>query len=123
MEPLADVAALEQRLGRSLVGEERAQAEAALSDASTTVRAYGDAWPDPAEAPAIAVAVTLAAAERRVRNPEGYRSELQGAYQYQLPASLPVGAGLTDGEARLIRAAVGASGVFAVPVESLGGSL
>ncbi|MGG7570380.1 hypothetical protein [Streptomyces sirii] len=123
MTPLADVAALEQRLGRSLAGEERAQAEAALADASATVRAYGDAWPDPAKAPAIAVAVTLVAAERRVRNPEGYRSELQGAYQYQLPASLPVGAGLTDGEARLIRAAVGASGVFAVPVECLGGSL
>ncbi|MER7984229.1 hypothetical protein ABTY53_01285 [Streptomyces noursei] len=121
--PLADLAALEQRLGRELVGEERSQAEAALTDASALVRAYGDAWPDPGRAPAVAVAITLAAAERRVRNPEGYRSELQGAYQYQLPASLPVGAGLTDGEARMIRAAVGAAGVFSVPVESLGGSL
>ncbi|ANZ19948.1 hypothetical protein ACH4YO_19235 [Streptomyces noursei] len=123
MKPLADTAALEQRLGRELVGEERAQAEAALADASALVRAYGDAWPDPAKAPAVAVAITLAAAERRVRNPEGYRSELQGAYQYQLSASLPVGVGLTDGEARMLRAAVGASGVFAVPVESLGGAL
>ncbi|AIA05407.1 hypothetical protein [Streptomyces noursei] len=121
--PLADVAALEQRLGRELVGEERVQAEAALADASALVRAYGDAWLDPGRAPAVAVAITLAAAERRVRNPEGYRSEQQGAYQYQLPASLPIGVGLTDGEARMLRAAVGAAGVFSVPVESLGGSL
>ncbi|MGW1837078.1 hypothetical protein [Streptomyces sp. NPDC002067] len=123
MTPLADVPALEQRLGRELVGDERSQAQAALADASAAVRAYGDAWPDPQRAPAIAVAVTLAAAERRVRNPEGFRSELLGGYQYQLPASLPVGTGLTDGEARLIRAAVGVSGIFAVPVESLGGPL
>ncbi|KWT60603.1 hypothetical protein ADL21_18295 [Streptomyces albus subsp. albus] len=122
-QPLADIAALEKRLARELVGEERTQAETALADASAIVRAHGDAWPDPAKAPAIVVAVTLAAAERRVRNPEGYRSELQGGYQYQLPGSLPVGAGLTDSEARMVRAAVGACGIFAVPMESLGGSL
>ncbi len=45
MKPLAEMAALEQRLGRELVGEERVQAEATLADASALVRAYGDAWP------------------------------------------------------------------------------
>ncbi|UQI46723.1 phage Gp19/Gp15/Gp42 family protein [Streptomyces sp. HU2014] len=123
MSPLADIAALEARLGWALVGQERAQAEAALADASALVRAYGHPWPDPARAPDVAVSITLAAAERRVRNPEGYRSEMQGSYQYQLPASLPSGVALTDAEIRLLRSLTGASGLYSVPISGLGGPL
>ncbi|WP_338932632.1 hypothetical protein WEB32_29655 [Streptomyces netropsis] len=123
MTPLADLAALEARLGRTLAGEERTQAEAALADASAQVRAHGLPWPNPATAPAIVVSVVLAAAERRTRNPDGFRMEMQGAYQYQLPASLPVGAALSEAEIRLVRSAAGFGGVFSVPMESLGGSL
>ncbi|MFE9396782.1 hypothetical protein [Streptomyces flavidovirens] len=123
MIPLADVAALEARLGRTLTGDERTQAEAALVAASAQVRAYGLPWTDPVKAPAIVVTITLDAAERKTRNPEGYRSENQGAYSYQLPASLPVAAGLTPGEIRQVQRAAGFLGLFAVPMESLGGSL
>ncbi|MEU7200270.1 hypothetical protein [Streptomyces sp. NPDC045470] len=123
MTPLAEITALEARMGRTLAGEERVLAQAALADASAMVRAFGLPWPDPAKAPDVAVAITLAAAERRTRNPDGYRSEMQGSYQYQLPASTPAGVALTDGEVRLLRSAVGVSGLFSVPMERLGGSL
>ncbi|WP_172384859.1 hypothetical protein [Streptomyces sp. MNP-20] len=123
MMPLADVAALEARLGRTLAGQERTQAEAALTDASTQVRAHGLPWPDPATAPAIVVTTVVDAAERKVRNPDGYRSETQGAYSYQLPGFLPAGTGLTETEVQTIQRAAGLTGLFSVPVESLGGPL
>ncbi|MBH1936504.1 hypothetical protein I5Q34_19855 [Streptomyces sp. AV19] len=123
MTPLARIEALEARMSRTFTGAERAQAETALADASAVVRAHGLPWPDPAAAPDIAVQVTLAAAERRVRSPEGYRSEMQGSYQYALPASLPVGVGLTAGEIRLVRAAAGVTGVFSAPIQAYGGTL
>ncbi|QMU72143.1 hypothetical protein [Streptacidiphilus sp. P02-A3a] len=122
--PLADVDALATRLGWSLAGPDADVAEAALADASALVRAVaGMPWLDATTAPDIAVSVVLAAAERRVRNPEGYRMEMQGSYQYQLPASAPSGIGLTSDETRMIRAAAGIGGLFQVPVASLGGSL
>ncbi|WP_405016414.1 hypothetical protein OHV05_04325 [Kitasatospora sp. NBC_00070] len=71
----------------------------------------------------MARSVVLAAAERRVRSPEGYRMEMQGSYSYQLPASAPVGVDLTPGEARLIRSAAGSTGLFSVPIAGIGGSL
>lgn len=121
--PLAGIDELSTRLGFTPVGAELALAEAALADASTLVRAHGLPWPDKATAPAVVVSVVLAASERRVRRPEGYRSEMQGSYQYQLPASAPTGVELTSGEMRLIRAACGVTGVYSVPIEGLGGSL
>lgn len=120
--PLADVPELEARLGRSLVDEERTTAEAVLNDASAVVRAYGLPWPDPATAPDIAVTVCLAAAERKMRNPEGIRQEMEGGYQYTL-ASGPSGVELTAAEIRMLQYNIGARGVFSVPVESLGGTL
>ena len=123
MEPLATLEELTARLGYRLEGDERVMAEAALADASALVRAYGLPWPSREKAPAVAVAVTLAAAERRVRNPEGYRAESQGGYSYQLPATAPMGVGLTDAEIRLLRAEAGAGSVYSVPVERHGGTL
>lgn len=122
-EPLADLDQLTVRLGYQLDPTESALALAALSDASAMVRAYGLPWTDPATAPAVVVSVVLAAAERRVRNPEGYRAESQGGYQYQLPAMAPTGVALTDAEIRLIRAEAGAGGLYAVPIVRFGGPL
>lgn len=122
-EPLATLEELTTRLGYVLDERERGIALAALKDASALVRSYGAAWPHRATAPAVAVSVTLAAAERRTRNPEGYRSEAQGGYQYQLPASGPTGVALTDAEIRLLRAEAGMGGIYSVPVEREGGTL
>ncbi|MEU3690543.1 hypothetical protein [Streptomyces narbonensis] len=89
-EPLGKLADLEARMGKPFTDEaERAQAQAALADASDIVRAYGSPhWgcedggrtvPTP---PAVR-AVTLAMAERRMRNPENFVSEGAGEYQYR----------------------------------------
>lgn len=123
MEPLATVDALSMRLGEALTGADETMAEAALTDASALVRHYGLPWPDPATAPTVAVNVTLAAAERRMRNPEGYRSEMLGSYQYQRPASTPTGVALTPEEIRMLQSMAGLSGIHSVPLESLGGVL
>ncbi|MFJ9408575.1 hypothetical protein [Streptomyces sp. NPDC101393] len=121
--PLADVASLEARLGRTLEGPEIPMAEAALDDASAMVRAYGLPWPDPATAPATAISVTLAAAERKLRNPEGYRQEMEGGYQYAFAASMPTGVDLKPSEIRLLQAVAGVSGLFSVQFESFGGAV
>lgn len=123
MESLATLEELTARLGYVLDDAERLIALTALADASALVRAYGLPWRDPATAPLVAVTVTLAAAERRVRNPEGYRSESQGGYSYQRPASAPTGVALTDAEIRLIRAEAGMNGLYSAPVERHGGTL
>ncbi|MBE4791017.1 hypothetical protein [Streptomyces caniscabiei] len=115
--PLASVTDLEQRLKVSLQGDDRTQAEAYLSDASALVRTYGLPWPDPDTAPDIAVTITLAAAERKVRNPEGYRMEMEGSYQYQLPASLPSGVGLTQDEIDILRQVSGSGGLQSVEIQ------
>ncbi|WP_405944751.1 hypothetical protein [Streptomyces sp. NBC_00932] len=115
--PLATIADLVARLGRPLVGEETALAGAALADASALVRHYGLPWPDPATAPDIAVSITLAATERRVRNPEGYRMEMEGSYSYQLPASAPTGVALSDAEIELLRELSGRGGLASVEVQ------
>ncbi|MFD5392757.1 hypothetical protein ACFWJW_00645 [Streptomyces sp. NPDC127097] len=122
-QPLASVEELTARLGYRLDDEERVMAEAALADISAMVRAYGLPWPDPATAPAVVVAVVLAVAERRVRNPEGYRAESQGGYQYQMPATAPTGVELTPVEVQLIRAQAGIGGLYSVQVERHGGVL
>lgn len=117
---MADLATIEQlqvRLGRTLSGTELALAQAALADASALVRTYGLPWPNPATAPDVAVSITLAAAERRVRNPEGYRMEMEGSYQYQLPASAPTGVALTDAEIRVLERLSGSGGLWSVEVQ------
>lgn len=117
MADLATIDELQERLGRVLVEPELSLAKAALADASALVRHYGLPWPDPSTAPAVAVAITLAAAERRVRNPEGYRSELEGSYQYQLPASAPTGVALSDAEIKILEDLSGSAGLYSVEVQ------
>lgn len=117
MVDLATIEQLQVRLGRTLSGTELALAQAALADASALVRSYGLPWPNPATAPDVAVSITLAAAERRVRNPEGYRMEMEGSYQYQLPASAPTGVALTDAEIRVLERLSGSGGLWSVEVQ------
>ncbi|WP_411140252.1 hypothetical protein [Streptomyces sp. x-80] len=114
--PLATIADLEARLGRPLAADELPFAAAALADASALVRTYGLPWSNPATAPDVAISITLAAAERRVRNPEGYRMEMEGNYQYQLPASAPTGMALTKEEIALLAQLSGRSGIASVAI-------
>lgn len=84
------VSALERRLGLdvgSLVGTERARAEEALVDAAVLVlaevpAAKATAWT--ADAPAVAVLVTLKAARREFENPRGMSNEALGEHSVGL---------------------------------------
>jgi hypothetical protein len=86
----AAVSDLEVRLGLepgSLENEDLARAQAALDDASTLVRAEaGKSWVDEdnnSVAPAPVVAISIRAALRAFRNPDGVGSEsLGGLYTY-----------------------------------------
>lgn len=80
MPDLADVDALQARLGRSLSGADLARAEAVISDVSALARAEAEqGWPDaPSGVPADVVAVVLAAARRGFENPEGFISQTMG---------------------------------------------
>ena len=114
---------LEARLGHPRVGAERAMAEQIIEDASAVVRACGLPWPDPETAPAVVRTVTLNVAERKMRNPEGFRSEIEGSYQYHLPASAVTGLTLTPPEEKLIAAAAGLRGVVGMPIAGFGGTV
>lgn len=104
--PLAAVGDLEARLGHTLTAGtvDRARAEAALADASSLIRAEtGSNWladdgvtltaPDPV------VTITIHAALRGYRNPDGFASENLGEYGYRLDA---VGVYLTEEEKRVL---------------------
>lgn len=89
---LAEVADLEVRLRvevGSLSGADLDYAEACLEDASSQVRAAsGRDWVDDEgnlDVPASLVTVTLQAALRGYRNPDGVASENFGVYSYNLP--------------------------------------
>jgi hypothetical protein len=97
--PLAPVSAMETRLGLAagaLSGADLARAGDALADASTLVRLYsGKDW-TPELCPAALVTVTVQAALRAYRNPEGYTGEnFGGAYAY---TTKETGVGLTADE-------------------------
>lgn len=121
MHPLADVTALEARLGREFTEDETPRAEALLEDASALVRdVAGRTWIDPdtellEPVPGSIRWVVLRAAERAVRNPDGFSSESAGDYSYQRTGVEP-GVYLTEGEERAIRRAVGKTGLWTQPV-------
>lgn len=118
MEPLASVADLEIRLGRTFEEAEVPRVQALLEDASELVRdvAGGKTWVDPDTGLLLAVPgavrwVVLRAAERAVRNPEGYSAESAGDYSFQRTGVQP-GIYLTEGEEKAIRRALGKSGLW-----------
>lgn len=122
MEPLASVTDLEIRLGRTFEQAEVARALALLEDASELVRdvAGGKTWVDDTtgelqKVPGSVRWVVLRAAERAVRNPEGYSAESAGDYSFQRTGVQP-GIYLTEGEEKAVRRALGKSGLWTQPV-------
>lgn len=121
MLPLAGVPDLEARLGRELSEDETGRATALLDDASALVRdVAGKTWIDPETDELLPVPgsirwVVLRAAERAIRNPEGYIQESAGDYSYQRRGAEP-GVYLTAGEERAIRKAIGKRGLWTQPV-------
>jgi hypothetical protein len=120
MLPLADLADLEARLGRVFDGEESIRVNALLDDASALTRdEAGMTWIDPDTGLLTAVpgsirAVVLRAAERAVRNPQGFSAESAGDYSYQRTNVEP-GVYLTEGERHIIRKAIGRTGLWTQP--------
>lgn len=121
MLPLADITDLEDRLGRIFTGEEATRVVALLDDASALVRdEAGLTWIDPdtnllTVVPGSIRAVVLRAAERAVRNPDGFSAESAGDYSYQRTNVEP-GVYLTDAERRIVRKALGRSSLWTQPV-------
>jgi len=117
MEPLASVADLEARLGRTFEGAEVPRAVALLDDASALARdVAGTTWIDPGTGALLPVPgsvrwAVLRAAERAVRNPEGYSAESAGDYSFQRTGVQP-GVYLTEAEERAIRKARGKTGLW-----------
>ncbi len=122
--PLASVAALELRLGVSLAGTEADRAGAILDDASALVRSEACRdWLDDEGAlhdvPAVVESVTLAAAYRAFRNPDGVSQTSLG----DASVSYDRGDGqaavyLTRDERKAIRRAAGTSVVGAIELTS-----
>jgi hypothetical protein len=119
---LAPVSALEVRLGvasGSLLGADRARAQACLDDVSALVReAAGLTWTDAfgdlvEEVPGSVVAVVCQAALRGYRNPDGLASESigSGAYAYSYGSEAQAGIYLTDDEIRAVKKAAAGAGV------------
>lgn len=121
MHPLASVADLEARLGTTFTGAQLARAIALLDDASALARdVAGITWIDPdtdalLKVPGSVRWAVLRAAERAVRNPEGYSSESAGDYSYQRTGVQP-GVYLTEAEEKAIRRSFGRTGLWTQPV-------
>jgi len=117
MLPLATVADLEARLGRQFEESELPRIEALLDDASALARdVAGKTWIDPETEELLPVPgsirwAVLRAAERAVRNPDGFSAETAGDYSYQRTGVQP-GVYLTEAEERSIRKAIGKSGLW-----------
>ncbi len=118
MAALATVAELEARMMVTLSNSESVAAGAALDDISALARHYGlPTWGNTTPVPEAVKAVVLAVAERRMRNPEGYVSEMAGEYQYRLPEAGSAGNFFREDELTVIRQASGRVGLASVPVQ------
>ena len=121
MHPLASIADLEARFGATFTGTELARATALLDDASALARdVAGITWIDPDTGDLLAVPgsvrwAVLRAAERAIRNPEGYSSESAGDYSFQRTGVQP-GVYLTEAEEQAIRRALGRTGLWTQPL-------
>lgn len=124
LKALADVSAVELRLGLeigSLQGADLARAQASLDDASALVRAEaGINWLSgdgtTVTAPAQVVTITVKAAMREFKNPDGFTSEQIGDYSYRVDNA--GGVYLTDEERRIIRLSAGGAGLWTVRTPS-----
>lgn len=108
--PLADLAALEDRLGEgTLSGNDQVRAQALLDDASVLVRDVAG-QPDwtAGDAPARAVQIVLAAAQRAYRNPDGLITERIGDASWGYHHGAAPGVYLTKDEVGALRGLAGA---------------
>lgn len=113
-----------ERTGRSLSASELMQVEALIVDASALVvdivndATVTDTWDaaTPATVPASVVPVVVSMVRRGLDNPAGYTSESVGGYSYNGAAGTGVYA--TRSEAKVIRRAVGTSGVGSLNLDS-----
>lgn len=106
MVSLATVAMVAARVGEPITDpEDVALAESVLAEASELVRFHGgQAWPDPATAPAMAVTITVAAAARAYQNPAGFDMERGDMVTFNRGKDYSTGAALTQGEITIIKA-------------------
>lgn len=120
MLPLASVTDLEARIGREFSDAELSRIYALLDDASALARdVAGKTWIDPVTEELLPVPgsvrwAVLRAAERAVRNPQGFSSESAGDYSYQRTGVEP-GVYLTEGEEKAILRSLGRSGLWNQP--------
>jgi len=99
MEPLATRDRLAARVGEPIESaEEIALADEVLAEASALVRHYGRAWPDPETTPAVATAITVAAAARGYLNPAGYQMERSDSATFNRHDEYASGCSLTKAE-------------------------
>lgn len=123
LKSLIEVADLEARLGRVFEGSDQERAQSVLDEASALVRAEsGKDWVSPDDptkivAPSIVKFITLRAAERAIRNPDGFSAETAGDYSYQRNGVSSDGAlYLTDRERQLLARAAGKRALWTQPV-------
>lgn len=118
MAALATVEDLSARMAVTFSEMEEVAARLCLDDISALARLYGlPLWGDATHAvPDVVKAVVLAVAERRMRNPEGYVSEMAGEYSYRLPEAGSAGMFFRADELTTIRQASGRTGIISVPV-------
>lgn len=110
MAALASIPELEVRLGSTLTGTDLARAVAALEDVSVLVRVEGSKEWVPETVPDEARLVTVQAALRAYRNPDGFAGEnIGGAYSYTYGPGSQNGVYLNADEVRLCRIAAGMS--------------
>lgn len=120
MLPLATVEDVESRLARQFTVDETTRVTALLDDASALVRdEAGRTWLDVngvlEAVPAAVRAVVLRAVERAVRNPQGFSAESAGDYSYQR-TGVEQGVYLTEQERKILRRAIGRTGLWTQPV-------
>lgn len=97
--PLATVERLAARVGEPITDAgDIALAEEVLAEASALVRHYGRAWPDPSTTPAVATAITVAAAARGYLNPAGMQMERSDMATFNRHDEYASGCSLTRAE-------------------------
>ena len=116
MEHLATVEQVAARVAEEIsTADELDLADAMLLEASAWVRSYaGQTWADPALAPAVAVAITVAAAARGYMNPAAFLMERSDMSTFNRIPEYAAGTQLTPAEIKMLRPFNRAGGVISV---------
>lgn len=120
MAALATVAQLSARVGEPIIEpEDVALAESVLGEASENVRFHGrQSWPYASDAPAMAIAITVAAASRGYQNPAGFDMERGDMVTFNRGKNYVAGCELTAGEIAALRTLGGRGGLRSVPLSN-----